>query len=245
MKNLKKYISFPLCFLFSLFTVSVISAQISTPEASIHKAYSASQKQMSLAPIVQLNKELDTAFQKEDTSFNRYWFSYGLYMEALCADQQNKKTLAEERIDQAIALLQPLEEDPESLALLSMQLGYSTRFKNSITMMRLGRKAYLNAERAVALDPENLRTNLSLAINDFYTPKIFGGGKKVESLLLKALEDNQPNSSDNLPTWGKVNVYDILVQYYRQNENQKKALYYLEKGRAEFPESNLLKALIK
>ena len=110
-------------------------------------------------------------------------------------------------------------------------------------MISLGRNAYQRAELAVALAPANLRTNLALAITDFFTPKVFGGGKKVESLLLNALHAPRPSASDTTPQWGKPNVYELLVKYYRKNNQPSKAQKYLNEGLREFPKNKLLLAL--
>ena len=166
-----------------------------------------------------------------------------MYNQALIADRLEDKKAAEELIDRAIELLKPLEEDAESQALLALQLGYSTRFKSYWSMMSLGRAAYHRAERAVALAPTNMRTNLALAINDFYTPKVFGGGKKVETHLKKALQAPNPSASVTTPTWGKPNVYELLVKYYQKNKQQTQAQNFLNQGLSEFPNSELLLSL--
>ena len=227
---------FLLCF-------SPVLGQNPTPEAAIQLAFQQSKTQQTQSPLVKHNTMLEQTFEKEDNNFNRYWLSYGLYNQALIADRLEDKKAAEELIDRAIELLKPLEEDAESQALLALQLGYSTRFKSYWSMMSLGRAAYQRAERAVALAPTNMRTNLALAINDFYTPKVFGGGKKVETHLKKALQAPNPSASVTTPTWGKPNVYELLVKYYQKNKQQTQAQNFLNQGLSEFPNSELLLSL--
>lgn len=227
---------FLLCF-------SPVLGQNPTPEAAIQLAFQQSKTQQTQSPLVKHNTMLEQTFEKEDNNFNRYWLSYGLYNQALIADRLEDKKAAEELIDRAIELLKPLEEDAESQALLALQLGYSTRFKSYWSMMSLGRAAYHRAERAVALAPTNMRTNLALAINDFYTPKVFGGGKKVETHLKKALQAPNPSASVTTPTWGKPNVYELLVKYYQKNKQQTQAQNFLNQGLNEFPNSELLLSL--
>ncbi len=82
-----------------------------------------------------------------------------------------------------------------------------------------------------------------MAITDFFTPKVFGGGKKVESLLLSALHAPRPSASDITPQWGKPNVYELFVKYYRKNNQPSKAQKYLNEGLREFPKNKLLLAL--
>ena len=224
---------------FLLWFIPVLG-QVPTPEAAIQLAFQQSKTQAVQDPLIQRNNALNKAFQEEDNNFNRYWLSYGLYNQALIADRLEDKKAAEELIDRAIELLNPLEEDPESQALLALQLGYSTRFKSYWSMISLGRNAYQRAERAVALAPTNMRTNLALAINDFYTPKVFGRGKKVETHLKKALQAPNPSASVTSPTWGKPNVYELLVKYYQKNKQQTQAQNFLDQGLREFPNSELL-----
>lgn len=227
---------FLLCFL-------PVLGQNPTPEAAIKMSFQQSKTQQTQSPLVKHNTMLEQAFEKEDNNFNRYWLSYGLYNQALIADRLKYKKAAEELIDRAIELLKPLEEDAESQALLALQLGYSTRFKSYWSMITLGIAAYQRAERAVALAPTNMRTNLALAINDFYTPKVFGGGKKVETHLKKALQAPNPSASVTTPTWGKPNVYELLVKYYQKNKQQTQAQKFLNEGLSEFPNSELLLSL--
>ena len=222
-----------------------VKAQSNTPEATIHKAYNQDKTSEDQIHLHTVNQKLDSIFKVKDNTFNRYWLSYGLYNQALIADWHEKKEDAEVLIDRAINLLKPLKGDAESQALLSLQLGYSTRFKSYWAMASLGRDALFHAERAVELNPNNLRTNLALAINDFYTPKFFGGGKKVEYHLKEALAAPVTSSKDSLPTWGKSNVYKIIVKHYRKIEKDSIAQDYLNQGLQEFTESEMLQVLYK
>lgn len=243
MKGLINHFLYCTVTLLFLLCFSPVLGQNPTPEAAIQLAFQQSKTQQTQSPLVKHNTLLEQTFEKEDNNFNRYWLSYGLYNQALIADRLEDKKAAEELIDRAIELLKPLEEDAESQALLALQLGYSTRFKSYWSMMSLGRAAYQRAERAVALAPTNMRTNLALAINDFYTPKVFGGGKKVETHLKKALQAPNPSASVTTPTWGKPNVYELLVKYYQKNKQQTQAQNFLNQGLNEFPNSELLLSL--
>ena len=243
MKGLINHFLYCTVTLLFLICFSPVLGQNPTPEAAIQLAFQQSKTQQTQSPLVKHNTMLEQTFEKEDNNFNRYWLSYGLYNQALIADRLEDKKAAEELIDRAIELLKPLEEDAESQALLALQLGYSTRFKSYWSMMSLGRAAYQRAERAVALAPRNMRTNLALAINDFYTPKVFGGGKKVETHLKKALQAPNPSASVTTPTWGKPNVYELLVKYYQKNKQQTQAQNFLNQGLNEFPNSELLLSL--
>lgn len=234
------YKAFSLLFLFSF---SLSRGQTPSPEEALTRAFSHSKTQKAQTPLQEVTASLEKAFQKEDNRFNRYWLSFGLYYQALFADSLEDIATAENLIDRAISLLKPLANDAESQALLSLQLGYSTRFKSYWSMISLGRAAYMHAEKAVALAPDNLRANLALALTDFYTPKMFGGGKKVVPHLTKALQAPSPEASSQLPRWGKPMVYELLVKYYQKNDQDLTAQNYLNQGLSEFPESELLLSL--
>ena len=217
--------------------------QNSNPEYSIQNAFLQDKKEATSTQLKAVLLLLETVFELKDTPFNRYWLSYALYHQALLADVQNQKKIAEVSIDRSIALLMPLENDAESLALLSIQQGYSTQFKWYLSMMQIGRQALQNATRAVELNPNSLRTHLALSINDFYTPKVFGGGALAPIHLKKALEVVHNDPTDRFPSWGKDQVYELLVKHFRKQDQDSLAQDYLERGLIEFPTSELLQEL--
>ena len=226
-----------------LFGLNNLNAQNITPEKAISTAYNKDEKTGNQIHLESINQELENIFKSTDNTFNRYWLSYGLYNQALLAGIQENDVRAEFLIDRAIELLNPLKEDSESLALLSLEQGYSTQFKGFFSTMSMGRNALLNALLAAELSPNSLRANFAVAINDFYTPKIFGGGKLTLQYLKKALKEENVDSSDSLPKWGKPSVYELLFKYHKEIKKDSTAQSFLRKGLMEFPESELLKGL--
>ena len=218
-------------------------AQNTTPETTIQNGYLQDKNQGSQTKLEHVNRELDSVYKSQDNIFNRYWLSYGLYNQALIAGLQKKDQQAVTLVDCAIELLTPLKEDAESLALLSLEQGYSTQFKGYLAMIRIGGNAVLNAQRAVAINPNSLRANLAIAINDFYTPKAFGGGKIALEYLNKAMEGLTIYPEDSLPRWGKPNVYELLIKYHKKKEQDSIALEYLTQALNEFPDSQLLQGM--
>ena len=82
-------------------------------------------------PLKELVTILTRDFEQEDIISTRYWLSYAYYYQALFAGEINKnEKRAEHLIDTATSLLKPSNTDSESLALLSLQTGYSIRFKS-------------------------------------------------------------------------------------------------------------------
>jgi hypothetical protein len=226
-----------------LFGINNLRAQRGNPETVIQNGYLHGKRQGTQIQLELINQELDSIFEITGNTFNRYWLSYGLYNQALLAGIQEDDDKAEILVDRAIELLNPLKDDAESLALLSLEQGYSTQFKSYISLISIGRNAVLNAKRAAELNPRSLRANLALATNDFYTPKVFGGGKLTLQYLNNAIKELNTKPSDSLPTWGMPSVYELFYKYYIKNENESLAKYYLNQGLKEFPESKLLQGL--
>jgi tetratricopeptide (TPR) repeat protein len=173
------------------FSIVQVYSQTQPKEAfqtEIEKAFVNCIEKDSPQALEKMANMLLRAFNEKDTIPTRYWLSYARYHQALFASeiQQDKKE-AESFIDKAISLLEPLKKDSESLALLSLQTGYSIRFKGYFAMIGLGQDSRTFAETALKRNPNNLRAYYALALNNFYTPKVFGGGTEVEDILKKAL----------------------------------------------------------
>jgi hypothetical protein len=95
-----------------------------------------------------------------------------------------------------------------------------------------------NVNSAVSLDSTNLRAWYVSASNDFYTPEQYGGGKKAEKYLLKAISlPAQKIKNGYLPSWGKEESYVMLITLYVQNEKWDLAKKYYQEGIAAFPKS--------
>jgi hypothetical protein len=80
-------------------------------------------------------------------------------------------------------------------------------------MMELGPKSSAAFAKAIQMDANNPRPVMLLAINTFYTPEQFGGGKvKAQELAAKAeaLFNTFKPASSLEPTWGKGMFYGYL-----------------------------------
>lgn len=81
----------------------------------------------------------------------------------------------------------------------------------------LGAESREYAEKAIDADPSNPRASLVKALNIYYTPAIFGGGKKrARSTVVETGEKfARFTPADALaPNWGK-NIYDVLNASYQ------------------------------
>ena len=211
----------------------------------IESAYTLAIAEGSPAPIEELLVTLTVESPPNTTPIASYWLAYAYYHQAFFAlaflqDEQ----LAENAIEKTIALLRPANSDTESMALLSLSLGFSTQFKHYFKVMKIGQEALQLSKKAAELDPTNPRASYAYALIDFNMPKIFGGGEKVENLLLNALEHPE-DPSPTAPSWGREAIYELLVKHYREKGDDQKAAYFLKEALSEFPSSRLLVNLKK
>ena len=110
----------------------------------------------------------------------------------------------------------------------------------------ISQKIQEHGQLALSMDSANLRAHYVLGNNDFYTPKAFGGGKKVEKYLKKALSlPAQTVPNPFLPSWGKEESYELLIRHYIREEKWAAAKKYHRLGMEEFPDSGLLTVLSK
>ena len=124
--------------------------------------------------------------------------------------------LAASAVQEGIDLLEEVDEkSSEHYALLAYMQSLSMAFVSSFRAAGLSSKVKKNGQRALDLDEENLRAHLVLGSNDYYTPKKYGGGKKVEKYLLRAIElPDQKITNPYLPSWGRNTAYEILIRFY-------------------------------
>ena len=57
------------------------------------------------------------------------------------------------------------------------------------------------------------------------------------------MKEENVDSSDSLPKWGKPSVYELLFKYHKEIKKDSTAQSFLRKGLMEFPESELLKRI--
>ena len=145
-----------------------------------------------------------------------YWMAYVNYYQAVYFLKMKDKMNSQKKLDDGIKQLEnQRKKNSEDYALLALLQSFSVQFKSGMAAGIVSSKVVDNAEKALEIDSLNLRAWYVLASNDFYTPESFGGGKKVESYLKKAISIQDklyPNSY--LPSWGKESAYDLLIRFY-------------------------------
>lgn len=193
-----------------------------------------------IAPLDNVEKELKA--KKPNRVYN-YWLSFcllhkALYLTTMKQDQQAQACLNEgEHIFET-----QVGKNAEEYALLAYIQGVSIKFVKGMDAAVIARKSVNNAQQATQIDPKNTRAWYVLGMLDYYTPKQFGGQQKCEALLEKALA--QPTSKTNNPyepTWGRKEVYNLLLEYLVTTGNKEKAKTIYQKAKTEFPNAPELK----
>ncbi|MGB5820922.1 MAG: hypothetical protein WBG90_15660 [Saonia sp.] len=71
-----------------------------------------------------------------------------------------------------------------------------------------------------------------------YTPKEFGGGRIVEKHLNNAI-NLAPQEKRNFfaPSWGRIESYLLLMDYYDQKDDSEKVMKIREAFKNEYPQS--------
>lgn len=245
---MKKIIHFTICILFfacnenveaSGPTYQVILASyeaddiLENIQQKVNDAFVKTMIEKSPNALQALDKNLQSVQQEQAKKLANYWRAYLHFYLTIYHVQEKDEKAAEEYCDAAIEILEDMDnKNSEDYALLAMIRGMSIQFKAGIRAPFISGKAEKEVKKAMALDESNLRAWYVTANNDYYKPEQYGGGKKVESHLLKAIElpDQKVNNS-YLPSWGKPEAYELLIKFYIKKERWKDA-------KAKFAEAN-------
>ncbi len=119
----------------------------------------------------------------------------------------------ETQIQKAKSLLTDTQK--EELAEVYVVMGMINRTRVFVNPMTYGREYGVRASQCLAeakkLSPNNPRVLYLEAWEKFYTPKMWGGDKKLaKELAQNALSKLEEKPSGNLPLWGKKESEEIL-----------------------------------
>jgi hypothetical protein len=174
-----------------------------------------------------------------------YWYSYTCYYHSIfyLTDNNNKKS--EEFLKMGIKQLDDLKnKNSEHLALLALMKSISIQFAAGIEAPFISKSAKQNVENALQLDSLNLRAYYVLGSSDFYTPEQYGGGKKAEAYLKKAISlKDQSVLNPYLPSWGRNSAYELLIRFYIKKQQWNDAKKYYNDAIALFPDDYMINKL--
>jgi tetratricopeptide (TPR) repeat protein len=189
----------------------------------------------SISPLDSLSKSLDEF--KSQNNIIQYWKSYIDYYKGVFYLKLGDQDNSEKIIKKAYTTLGKISnKNSEDYALLALVQSFYIQFTSGMSAGALSSKIVGNAEKALELDSTNLRGWYVLGSNDFYTPASFGGGKKVEYYLKKAISTvSESPKNPYLPTWGREYAFELLIRYYIQNKKAEEAGKYLQIAEKEYP----------
>lgn len=195
--------------------------------------------------LIKIENELKKIKNHDQIIF--YWIAYSKYYESIFYLKMNDKKSAKKEINEAIEMVEIIKsKNSESYALLANLYSFSTQFADGMSINNISLKTKKNAETAIKLDEDNLRAWYVLGANDFYTPRMYGGGKKCEEYLLKSISlDEQKVKNPYMPSWGKNDAFSLLVAYYIEKDEHVKALEYLNKALLLYPDDYMLNQYAK
>ena len=235
MKNAR----FILLLCFMLLAAYPLSAQdlsfLQNIQSKIDSALSRSFAHQNTAPLDSMLTQL--ANLTPQNNLTTYWQSYARSMETIFFMRNKQAKEAEHIINRACDDMEQLnKKNAEDYALLASVQNLAIQFRSGMGAGKLSSQAVGNAQTALQMDSTNLRAWYVLATNDFYTPAFFGGGKKTEKFLLKALSfPAQQVPNPYMPSWGREEAYQLLLTYYVQKEQYEQARVLLNAAQKEYP----------
>jgi tetratricopeptide (TPR) repeat protein len=176
-----------------------------------------------------------------------YWYSYTCYYHSILLMSEKENKSSEKILDEGIVQLKNVGNlNSEQLALLALMESLSIQYSSGIEIPFISKRVKQNAEKALQLDSLNLRAYFVLGSNDFYSPEQYGGGKKVEGYLTKAIRmNNQSVTNPYLPSWGKNSAYEMLIRFYIKHKHFAEAKKYYQEAIALFPDDYIINKLAK
>lgn len=226
----------------------LLSAESNINNATIYCLHN-SKNTDSLSQV--LNKLKRVRINDDNGPICCYWQGYCCYKIALTQVSLKKEERTNLILDEGITVLSKIKiKNSETYALLSALYGCSIKYCSITTLVATAQKAKICSEKAIKMNPHNIRAYITAAINDFYTPAIYSSGKLVENYLLTALNLNDridPNLQ-YLPSWGRSSIYEFLIRYYIRIKKHDTAQKYLSEAIFLYPDqivfTNLKKRIV-
>ena len=177
-------------------------------------------------------------FTDKSNSMVIYWYSYACYYHAIYFMTENDNIRSEQILSKGIQKMKEITaKKTEDLALLALMESFSAQFATLIEAPFISKRVRQYAEKALQLDSLNLRAYFVLGSNDFYTPEKYGGGKKAEAYLKKAISIKEQHAANPLlPTWGKSTAYELLIRHYTKRKQYADAKRYCREAVSLFPD---------
>lgn len=214
---------------------------------TVHRAFYNDMSMQRDEALPKVIKALDAGMEgasKSKEQLLTYWRSYARYYSAVYYMQTKQPAKASSVITEGIRLLQSeKQKGSEEYALLARLQGIALSFAGP-RAPQVAQEMVQNSANAIELDSSNVRAYVVAAINDYFTPKAFGGRQRTKEYLTKALMyPVQRIGGDYMPSWGREEAYEYLLRYTLEEENGKGIAALYEKAIQEFPNSYMIRSL--
>jgi pentatricopeptide repeat protein len=195
--------------------------------------------------LVNLEQALLSLNKNKNNGIIIYWYSYTCYYHSILLMIEKDNKNSEKILNEGIKQLNNVKyKNSEHLALLALMESFSIQFASSIEIPFISNRVKENAEKALQLDSLNLRAYFVLGSNDYYTPPQYGGGKKAEEYLKKAIKLNEQSIPNKyLPSWGKNLAYEMLINLYIKRNQYSEAKKYFQEAIVLFPDDYMINKL--
>lgn len=186
--------------------------------------------------------QIEQSLIHEKSPLSQYWLAYAQYYKSIYFLKMGNKKQSKKVVQDAIIGLEKQgAKDSEELALLALMQSFSIQFSAGMGAGIISARVKENANESIKLDSTNIRGWYVLANNDYYTPKQFGGGKKAEEYLLKAISlPEQKIKNPIMPSWGKSDSYFLLISFYIDGEEMEKAKKIFIKAKELYPNNYMI-----
>jgi pentatricopeptide repeat protein len=210
---------------------------LKTAEQRVFDAFVLAQVSRKPDELNELDDRLRSLYEEKGNELAAYWLAYNRYYLTIFYMTAEDESSAKKTIKSGINLLKKLDQkNSETYALLASMQSLSIPLYSMIKVIGLSSSVKKNGKKALEMDPNNLRAHLVLGSSDYYTPEKYGGRKKVEHYLLKAIElPAQQVDNPYLPSWGKNTAYEILIRYYMEEDRMEEAKKMYKQAISIFP----------
>lgn len=228
-------------------TVSQLPADpiLENIQTKIYQAFVTAIMSSETKNLEEISGELQNLYEKNPQNLVQYWRAYAAYYTSIFYTTQKKPEDSKKHIERGIDLMKKLKnKNTEDYALLALMQSFSIQFKSGIGAGMMSSKVNKNAQKSKDLDGENPRAYFVLGSSDYYTPEQYGGGKKAEEYLLKAITlPAQKTANHYLPSWGVEESYEMLIKLYIKKEDWANAKNHFAKAKELFPQSYNINSL--
>ncbi len=220
----------------------VVDTVLNNAQAKVEQALGGAFKTRNIDSFNALERQFNISKHNQKP----YWTAYLAFYKSIYYLKMGDKTTCEKLINESISKLDKTAKTSEDFALLAYLQSFSVQFHKGMAAGFVASKVKRNAEKAIALDANNARAYFVLGSNDFYTPSAYGGGKKVEEYLTKAISVPDRKTQDSTaPTWGKDSAYEMLIKFYIKQKKGDLAKKHFADAQKLYPKSYAINDLAK